>query len=167
MKTNTVVWIVLGQASIVVIAIVVFVVFLAFVLPRLESPAVSGIVGVIVGAFTGLMGTVLSVFLGIWKTSKDADERLKDRVSNHALELTKMDYELRQKSLELSGTQQIFLAPAKVYRTFYRTLLNLHTTGEWTKEAEKQGLLNIFKLGSKKENGDQGTVNQRDNSDSQ
>jgi len=164
MKTKTVVWFVIGQASLAVIALVVF---LAFVLPRLDSPSVSGIVGVIVGAFTGLMGTVLSVFLGIWKTSKDADERIKDRVSNHALELTKMDYELRQKSLELSGTQQQFLAPAKVYRTFYRTLLNLHTTGEWSKEAENQGLLNIFDLGSKKEDGAQEPANQRINSDSQ
>ena len=158
MKTITLVWVLLAQATLTVVALVIF---LKFVLPLLESPAVSGIVGMLVGAIMGLMGTVFSVILGIWKTSKDADERLKDRVSNHALELTRMDYELRKE-----GSQKKFLAPAKVYRIFYRTLLDLHTTGEWSSEPLNQGLLNIFTLHSKNEDENPGSANQCINSNS-
>ena len=93
----------------------------------------------------------ITAIVGLWKTAKDADEKLKDRISDHALQLTKMDYELRQKSLDTSGTTQKFLAPVKVYRTFYRALYELHTTGGWPKEVEEQGLLNIFELGLKKD----------------
>jgi len=125
-------------------------IFVFWILPRIESPAVSGLVGVIVGAFVGMFGSILTAVVGAWKASKESEEKLKDRISNHALQLTQMDYDLRQKSLDLTGQEQQFLAPAKVYRTFYRSLLELQTSGNWPKEAEQQGLLNIFTLGPKK-----------------
>ena len=124
--------------------------FVYWSLPKIESAAFAGFVGVLVGTFAGVFGSLITAIVGIWKTAKDADEKLKDRISDHALQLTQMDYELRQKSLDTSGTTQKFLAPVKVYRTFYRALYELHTTGGWPKEVEEQGLLNIFELGLKK-----------------
>ena len=109
----------------------------------------AGIIGVLIGSFSGLLGSFATSIVGLWKTSRDAEERLKDRISNHALELTRLDYEMRQKSLDLKGTTKHFLAPAKVYRTFYRALLDLHTTGNWPKEVQDLGLLSIFELGSR------------------
>ena len=129
------------------------VVFIFKFLPLIESPTVAGIIGVLIGSFAGLLGSFVTSIVGIWRVSKDAEERLKDRISNHALELTRLDYELRQKSLDLKGTKKHFLAPAKVYRTFYRALLDLHTTGNWPKEVQDLGLLNIFELGSRNSEG--------------
>lgn len=147
MSNQKIIWTIIGC---VLSIIVVIAIFLFWALPRIESPAMAGIIGVLVGSFIGLIGSIVTSIVGIWRGTKDAEERLKDRISNHALELTRMDYELRQKSLDLSGDEQFFLAPAKVYRTFYRALLDLHTTGNWPKEVEELGLLNIFKLGPKK-----------------
>ena len=125
--------------------------FVYWALPRIESAAFAGFVGVLVGTFAGVFGSLITAVLGFWKTAKDAEEKLKDRISNHALQLTQMDYDLRQKSLDLTGQAQQFLAPVKVYRTFYRSLLELHTSGEWPKDAEDLGLLNIFVLGGHKD----------------
>jgi hypothetical protein len=121
--------------------------FVHWALPQIESPAVAGFVGFMIGAFSGIFGSILTAIVGIWQASRDAGERVKDRISEHALKLTQMDYELRQKSLELTRGVQHFLAPAKVYRTLYRALLELHTSGTWPKEVEEQGLLSIFPLG--------------------
>ena len=147
MSSQKIIWTIIGC---VLSIIVVIAFFLFWALPRIESPAMAGIIGVLVGSFIGLIGSIVTSIVGMWRGTKDAEERLKDRISNHALELTRMDYELRQKALDLSGDEQFFLAPAKVYRTFYRALLDLHTTGNWPKEVEELGLLNIFKLGPKK-----------------
>ncbi len=125
--------------------------FTLLILPNIESPAVSGLTGVVVGAFVGMFGSILTAIVGAWRASKESGERLKDRVSNHALQLTQMDYDLRQKSLELTGKTKKVLAPVKVYRTFYRSLLELQTSGDWPKEAEELGLLQIFELGASKE----------------
>ena len=122
-------------------------IFVYWVLPRIDSPVVSGLAGVLVGAFVGMFGSILTAIVGAWRTSKESEEKSKDRISNHALQLTQMDYDLRQKSLDLTGNAQQFLAPAKVYRTFYRALLELQTTGQWPIEVEELGLLNIFTLG--------------------
>jgi hypothetical protein len=121
--------------------------FFCWALPKMESPAVAGLAGTIVGGFVGMFVSVLTAIVGVWNTSTEAAERLKDWISNHALQLTQMDYELRQKSLDVSQRSQESLAPAKVYRTFYRELLELHTTGNWPKEAEELGLLSTFTLG--------------------
>ncbi|MFZ5953628.1 MAG: hypothetical protein ACOYT8_00845 [Candidatus Dependentiae bacterium] len=137
----------------IILSIIVIVVFIAFfifwALPKIDSAAVAGFIGVLVGSFAGLIGSIANSITGILKIEKESEIQLKNRISNHALELTRMDYELRQKSLELNHEKQYFLAPAKVYRTFYRSLLELHTTGNWPKDAENQGLLNIFELGPK------------------
>ena len=63
------------------------------------------------------------------------------------MELTRMDYELRQKSLTHAQQSQKFLAPVKVYREFYKALVQLFEQGTWPKEVENLGLLNVFELG--------------------
>lgn len=125
--------------------------FIYWALPRIESAAFAGFVGVLVGTFAGVFGSLITTIVGLWKTARDTEEQLKNRVSNHALQLTQMDYDLRQKSLVSSGKTQQFLAPVKVYRTFYRALFELHTTGGWPKDAENLGLLDIFVLGGEKD----------------
>ncbi len=135
---------------IVLLTVAAIGIFMLWILPHIESPAVSGLVGVLVGAFVGMFGSILTAVVGAWRASKESEEKLKDRISNHALQLTQMDYDLRQKSLDLTGQAQQFLAPAKVYRTFYRSLLKLQTSDEWPRDAEDLGLLNIFVLGPKR-----------------
>ncbi len=147
MSGQKIIWVVVGCVLAIIVVIAIFV-FLA--LPKMESPTVAGMIGVLVGSFTALIGSIMTSSVGLWKVTKDAEERLKDRISNHALELTRMDYELRQMALDSTGAKQHFLAPAKVYRTFYKALLDLHTTGNWPKEVEESGLLNVFKLSPKK-----------------
>lgn len=133
------------------LAVIIIGIFIYCVLPFIASPGVAGIVGVIVGGLITLLGSMVNSLIGYLRLSKETEEKIKDRISNHALELTRMDYELRQKSLELKNAKQQFLAPAKVYRTFYRALYKLHTTDDWPKEVETLGLLNIFELGPKME----------------
>ena len=41
------------------------------------------------------------------------------------------------------------LAPAKVYRTFYRALRESYASVNWAEEVIKLGLLHIFELGLK------------------
>jgi hypothetical protein len=138
----------LGMVACIFCGIGVIVVFIFKFLPLIESRTVSVIMEALIGSFAGLLGSFVTSIVGRWRVSKDAEERLKDRISNHALELTRLDYELRQKSLEVKGTKKHFLAPAKVYRTFYRSLVELHNSGNWPKEVQDLGLLSIFELGS-------------------
>lgn len=127
-----------------ILAIIGF--FIFYVSPKIESTTVAGFIGVLVGSLTTFISSALASVVGLWSVSRESDERLKDRISNHALELTRLDYELRQKSLEVTKGKQQFLAPAKVYRTFYKALYDLHTTGGWPQDVQDLGLLNIFEL---------------------
>ena len=112
------------------------------------SAAQAAIIGALAGALGGVVASTLSSLSSLWAGSRDFEERLKDRVSDHALELTRMDYELRQKSLELTKEKREFLAPVKVYRELYRALLELHETGNWPDTINELGLLSIFPLGA-------------------
>jgi hypothetical protein len=87
------------------------------------------------------------VVAAVWQAARDSEQRLKDRVSLQARELTQMEFDLRIRSLE-SGTceQREFLAAAKAYRILYKALLLLHEKGEWPKEVEDAGLLEVYKL---------------------
>jgi hypothetical protein len=106
MTDSKIIWTITG---VVLFGIAIITIFIFFALPRFDSPAVAGIIGVLVGGFIGLLGSVVNLIVRIWSGTKQVVERLKDRVSNHALELTRMDYELRQKALESSGEKQQLL----------------------------------------------------------
>ena len=143
MNVREVIWITVG---IVIIAMLAIGSFAFWILRTITSPGVAGFWGVFIGAFVGIFGTIRSTIVGAWKTSKETESQLKDRVSNHALQLAQMDFDLRQKSLQLSKKKQDFLAPIKVYKTFYNALIELHTKGNWPKVVEEQGLMNIFEF---------------------
>ncbi len=123
--------------------------FVFYALPVADSATTAGIVGVAIGGMVGLFGSVVNMAVGMSRAARDADERLKDRISQHALELTRLEYQLRYNSLDRNKGTLLFLAPAKIYRTFYRALLELHTTGNWPKEVEELGLLSVVELAAK------------------
>jgi hypothetical protein len=98
-------------------------------------------------AIIAVIGVGLTAIVALWKQSAEDEQKAKDRASDHALQLTRMDYDIRIKALELSKDRRQFLAPVKVYRELYRAFLDLHTIGEWPDTIEKLGLLNIFEFG--------------------
>lgn len=131
-----------------VIYLIAFGLIAYLIFPKIDSSAAAGILGAIGGALFGFLGASVTTLVAVWDRTRELTERLKDRVSNHAIELAKMDYELRQKSLEFSKTKKKFLAPVKVYREFYKALLELHEKGTWPKKIEELGLLRTFEIGA-------------------
>ena len=131
------------------------VVFVArLLLPKIEAPAANVVLGAVAGSLGAVMGAALTALVTLWARSSEDQQRLKDQASRQALELTRMDYELRKESLAVTKERRQFLAPIKVYREVYRALLQLHGTGEWPDTLYKLGLLNIFPLGEGGEAGD-------------
>ena len=139
-----------GKVGFCVIAgvlILVIIMIALFALSDTESPTASGLIGIILGAFIGLLGSFVNAVSGVFAKSLEKEEHLKDRAAKDALELTRMDYEMRQKAIDFTKQPDLFLAPAKVYRTLYRALMDLHLKNEWPSTVEEQGLLRIFPLG--------------------
>jgi len=95
------------------------------------------------GALVGALAPVVTAALTSLEQQRSTDERIRDEASRVALELTRMDYDLRQRALR-EGQSQQFLAPAKVYREFYRAVVELRIQGTWPQAVEAQSLLNIF-----------------------
>ena len=126
-KTSIVLWL------IAIVAIGVFIYMFFF------SPSEK-----IATALVGLIGLLITYYVSYWQGRTNAEQSTKDRASEVAFGLTKMDYDLRMKS----GRRQQFLAPVKVYRELYKALLVLHTTGDWPSSIEKLGLLSIFEAGN-------------------
>lgn len=52
---------------IVLLNIIAIGTFILWILPRIESPAVSGLVGVLVGAFVGMSGSMLTAVVAAWR----------------------------------------------------------------------------------------------------
>lgn len=124
--------------------IIVLPIFVFSFLSEIDPTSRAGIIGFVFGGFIGLFGTIVSAIITMWSKGKDVEEERKGRAIRCALELTEMDYKLRQQSLKSRGGEQEFLAPVKVYREFYKALLQLHTTGAWPKKPEQLGLLNTY-----------------------
>lgn len=139
----------LGKPAILMFAVCMLIVVVLvltaviFWLPTLESTALAGIVGVLAGGAIALLTTLITVISEHFIKSRDTEQRFRESVSQQALELARMDYEMRMK-----GNQEIFLAPAKVYREFYWALTELQETNHWPKRIEDLGLLNIFAPGT-------------------
>lgn len=125
-----------------------FTFLLAFrqVQPITDSAAIAVIVGAMAGALGAVLTGALTALVAVWSQSVTHSQQLRDRVSSHALELTRMDYELRIRALDESRESAEFLAPVKVYRELYRALLQLHEKNEWPLQIEQLGLLGIFQF---------------------
>ncbi|MHB1136622.1 MAG: hypothetical protein ACYCXR_09045 [Coriobacteriia bacterium] len=109
------------------------------------SQSVTTLVAALGGALVASLGPVVTALISSVNQTRDTDERIRDEASRVALELTGLDYELRQQALEPGGRQQ-FLAPAKVYRELYKAVVELRTNDTWPQTIEELGLLNIFEV---------------------
>jgi len=138
------------NASLLLLCCVTLAIVIYFAVDKLDSTAIAAILGAVGGGLIGVFGTSFSSLIGFLDRTRDVEERRKDRVSAHAVELTKMDYQLRQEALGMTGKEQEFLAPIKVYREFYRAMIELHDQGSWPQKIEDLGLLRTFKLGTDK-----------------
>jgi hypothetical protein len=113
-----------------------------------ENHAAVGLVGAAVGGLVSALGSVITAISSLSAAQHTSETELRSQISSHALELTKLEMELRLK-FETPGQAPLVLAPAKVYRTFYNALLELQTRGTWPKEVENQGLLTVMKIPEK------------------
>ena len=120
--------------------ILLFAVLLLFVWPRLDRPAIIAVVSVLGGGLAGVVGSFVGAIIALQRVEKESEIKIKEYASSQALELTKLEIELRQKE----GRQKKLLAVAKIYREFYKALFELYETKTWPKEIEKLGLINIY-----------------------
>jgi hypothetical protein len=114
----------------------------------LDATALAAILGALVGSIFGLLGAALPSIVTLWNRERDHDRQLRDRVSQHALELTQVHFNLRMKSLETLKRKKRVLAPIKVYRELYKALYLFDTTGEWPDTINQLGLLAMFDVGT-------------------
>lgn len=133
--------------------ILVFPVLLLFVWARLDRQAIIAVVSVLGGALVGVAGSFVGAIIALLRVEKESEIKIKEYASSQALELTKLEIELRQKQ----GRQKKLLAAAKIYREFYKALFELYETKSWPSEVYEQGLLNIYDFsatsqGKKEEN---------------
>ena len=108
--------------------------------PKLDNPAIIAIVSVLAGGLAGVIGSFVGAIITIQQVEKQTEIKLKEYASSQALELTKLEIEMRQKE----GRQRQILAVAKIYREFYKALFELYETKTWPKAIMEQGLLNIY-----------------------
>jgi hypothetical protein len=120
--------------------IFLFAVLLLCVWPQLDRPAIIAIVGVLGGGLAGVVGSFVGAIIALQRVEKESEIKIKEYASSQALELTKLEIELRQKE----GRQKQLLAVAKIYREFYKALFDLYETKTWPQEIGKLGLLNIY-----------------------
>jgi hypothetical protein len=125
--------------------ILVFAVLLLIVWSKLDTPAVIAVVSVLGGGLAGVVGSFLAALIALERVERESEVKLKEYASSQAIELTKLEIELRLKE----GRQNELLAAAKIYREFYRALFDLYETKKWPKEIEEQGLLNIYDFGAR------------------
>lgn len=115
-------------------------ILLALVWPELDRNAAIGIIGVLAGGLAGVIGSFVGALIAVLRVEKESEVKLKQHASEQALELAKLEVELRLKD----GRQKRLLAVAKIYREFYKALFKLYETGTWPKTIEDLGLLNIY-----------------------
>jgi hypothetical protein len=131
--------------------ILFFGVLLLIVWPQLDKPAIIAVVSVLGGGLAGVVGSFVGAIIALQRVEKESETKIKEYASSQALELTKLELELRQKE----GRQKQLLAAAKIYREFYKALFDLYETKTWPKEIAEQGLINIYDFsganGEKKE----------------
>ena len=136
-----------------IVYILIFAVLLLCVWPQLDGPAIIAVVSVLGGGLAGVAGSFVGAIIALQRVEKESEIKIKEYASSQALELTKLEIELRQKE----GRQKQLLAAAKIYREFYKALFELYETKTWPSEVLRQGLLNIYDFsassqGKKEEN---------------
>jgi hypothetical protein len=129
--------------------IILFGVLLFIVWTQLDKSAIIAIASILAGGLAGVMGSFIGAIIAAQRLEKESEIKLKEYASAQALELTKLEVELRRKE----GSQKQLLAVAKIYREFYKALFDLYETKTWPKAIEDQGLLKIY---------DFATTNQRE-----
>ncbi|RJQ24379.1 hypothetical protein C4565_09940 [Candidatus Parcubacteria bacterium] len=115
------------------------------------SDSTTTLIAALGGALAASLGPIITAMLTSSGQTRETDEKIRDEASRVSLELTRMDYELRQQALP-EGYAQQFLAPAKVYREFYKAIVELRVKGTWPKSIEELGLLSIFTVARKQSN---------------
>jgi hypothetical protein len=123
-----------------VVYLVLFAVLLLIVWPQLDRPAIIAVVSVLGGGLAGVVGSFIGAIIALQRVEKESETKIKEYASAQALELTKLEIELRQKE----GRQKQLLAVAKIYREFYKALFDLYETKTWPRAIMEQGLLNIY-----------------------
>jgi hypothetical protein len=126
-----------------VVYIVLFAILLLIVWSQLDKPAIIAVVSVLAGGLAGVIGSFVGAIIALQRVEKESEIKLKEYASSQALELTRLEVELRRKE----GKQKQLLAVAKIYREFYKALFELYETRTWPKAIEEQGLLNIYDFG--------------------
>jgi hypothetical protein len=133
-----------------IIYIILFALLLIIVWAQLDKPAIIAIVSVIAGGLAGIIGSFAGGIITLKRIETESEIKLKEYASSQALELTKLELELRRKE----GRQRQFLAAAKIYREFYKALFELYETKTWPKAIEDQGLLTIYDFSHKETDSD-------------
>lgn len=124
--------------------ILIFGILLLIVWPQLDRLAIIAVVSVLGGGLAGVVGSFVGAIIAVQRLEKESEIKLKEYASSQALELTKLEVELRRKE----DRQKQLLAVAKIYREFYKALFDLYETKTWPKAIEEQGLLSIYKFGA-------------------
>lgn len=120
--------------------IFLFAILLLIVWPQLDKTAIIAVVSVLGGGLAGVVGSFVGAIIALQRVEKESEIKIKEYASSQALELTKLEIELRLKE----GRQKQLLAAAKIYREFYKALFDLYETRTWPQEIHKQGLINIY-----------------------
>jgi hypothetical protein len=91
-----------------VLCLAVFTVLLGIVWSRLDDKSVIAITSVLAGGLAGLIGAFLSSVISHRRSEQESEDRLKKYASTQALELTKLEFDLRRETKR----QNQLLAPA-------------------------------------------------------
>jgi len=120
-----------------------FGVLLLIAWPHLDATGTVGVVSVLGGGLAGVVGSFVGAVVALQRMEKESQTKVKEFAASQALELTKLEIDLRLRE----GRQHQLLAAAKIYREFYKALFELYDTKKWPKEIEQQGLINIYDFG--------------------
>ena len=122
-----------------VVYILFFGILLLLVWPQLDKPAIIAVVSVLGGGLAGVVGSFVGAIIALQRVEKESETKIKEYASSQALELTKLELELRQKE----GKDRI-LAAAKIYREFYKALFDLYETKNWPHAVQDLGLIDRY-----------------------
>lgn len=104
---------------------------------RLDVTGSAAVAAAVIGALGALVGSISTGLMNYWTKHIDESTTRKDRLARLALELTKMDFEIRQASISLG--------PVKFCREVYRCFEEYERTGKWPTDSLSQQIIQIIK----------------------